>query len=485
MRVIASAKELGKKIKDLHKPYIDAVEIKCKCGGHMKRIPDVLDVWFDSGLASWASLGYPGNKNLFKRLWPADLNIEGPDQIRGWWNSQIITSVITFGRRPFDNVLFHGFVLDAHGKKMSKSLGNTVAPEDVIDKYGRDVLRFFFLSSPVWDDFYFKWSDVDSVAKSFVVIDNTFNFIDTYVKTARKARPMPEDRWLLSRLNELIGDVTDDMESYNIHKASARLHEFIINDLSRWYIKLVRERLWPAYKGKDKAAACYALAETARVISVLIAPIAPFLAERIHMTSRKLGSRTESVHLLEWPKQNRKLIFKGIEEDMKLARELTETVNAIRKENGIKLRWPVEKIVIETKDPKAQKAVKAMSGILARTGNAKKVVVGYGEQGFASKEFSKGIVHVSRNVLKDEALLKEFLREVQDQRKKMNLVVEDKIVLHVDNEKLSKFSTEIKEKVGASTVQFGTVDKETGSIDIEGDVVRFKFSPLVKKKVKR
>ncbi|RLJ02201.1 MAG: isoleucine--tRNA ligase, partial [Candidatus Aenigmatarchaeota archaeon] len=143
IKVIGSAEELPEKPKDLHRPYIDEVTLKCKCGGLMRRVKDVMDVWFDSGLASWASLGYPKNRELFKRLWPADLNIEGPDQIRGWWNSQMIMSVLTFNRRPFENVVYHGFVLDAHGNKMSKSKGNVVTPEEVIERYGRDVLRFY------------------------------------------------------------------------------------------------------------------------------------------------------------------------------------------------------------------------------------------------------------------------------------------------------------------------------------------------------
>lgn len=146
--VIGSAKELPKKLKDLHRPYIDDVKLKCKkCKGVMRRVEDVLDVWFDAGVSSWAPLGYPSNEKLFKRLWPADFVLEGPDQIRGWWNSSIITSVISFDRRPFDNILFHGFVLDAHGNKMAKSKGNIVSPEDVVKKIWK---RCFKILLPEW-----------------------------------------------------------------------------------------------------------------------------------------------------------------------------------------------------------------------------------------------------------------------------------------------------------------------------------------------
>ncbi|MEM7819960.1 MAG: isoleucine--tRNA ligase, partial [Candidatus Aenigmatarchaeota archaeon] len=177
IKIIGSADELGKKIKDLHRPYIDEIEFKCECGKNMKRIPDVLDVWFDSGLASWASLGYPKTKDLFNKLWPADLNIEGSDQIRGWWNSQLITSVITFDKSPFKNIVFHGLILDAHGSKMSKSLGNIVTPEEVIKKYSRDVLRFYLISYPPWNDFYFNWTEAEEVYKFFIIMENAFNFV--------------------------------------------------------------------------------------------------------------------------------------------------------------------------------------------------------------------------------------------------------------------------------------------------------------------
>ncbi|MBI2172929.1 MAG: isoleucine--tRNA ligase, partial [Candidatus Aenigmarchaeota archaeon] len=199
VRVVGSMKELGKQLKDLHRPYIDEVKLECACGSQMERIKDVLDVWFDSGLASWASLGYPKNKNLSKSFWKTDLEIEGPDQIRGWWNSQLITSVITFGESPFTSILFHGFVLDAHGVKMSKSKGNVVGPEEVVKKYGTDVLRMYLLSSPPWDDFYFKWIDVENVSKSFVVIENTFNFVKSYAgEEGMESAMLPEDRWIIS-----------------------------------------------------------------------------------------------------------------------------------------------------------------------------------------------------------------------------------------------------------------------------------------------
>ncbi len=481
IRVIGSSKELKTKIKDFHRPYIDAVTMKCRCGGTMKRIPDVLDVWFDSGMVSWASLGYTKNKKLFKDMWPADLNIEGPDQIRGWWNSQLITSIITFGKAPFKNILFHGFMLDSHGIKLSKSKGNAIAPEEVVQKYGRDVLRYYFVSSPPWDDFYFKWIDVDSVAKSFVVLENTFNFVEMYVaKQSKTAKLNAEDKWILSRLNSTVESVTQHMQSYNIHKAANEVHGFILNDFSRSYIKLIRERVWPAYSGKDKYAAFYTLAHVAQMSARLLSIFCPFLAEHAWQSVCKpLGAKAESVHLTAWPKADKKMINKKLEDGMSLVKEISEAVNALRKEHNLKLRWPIEKVVIDSKDVAVKNCLRDFEDVLMSVTNAKTVQPGYGDDTLVSKGFSKGKVFVSKKILKGEALLRELLREIQEHRKKRKLVVRQKIILYLDNEKMKQFAKEIKEKVGAKEVHFESIAHEFGSVEVEGEKVRFKFT-LVK-----
>lgn len=481
IRVVGSSKELKTKVKDLHRPYIDKITIKCKCGNDMKRIPDVLDVWFDAGLASWSSLGYPSDKKLFNKLWPADLNIEGPDQIRGWWNAELITSVILFDKAPFKSILFHGFVLDAHGVKMAKSVGNIVAPEEIIEKYGRDVLRFYFLMSPPWDDFYLKWSDIDAVAKSFSVIENAFNFVKSYCRRAKKPSKLNiEDRWILSRLNSLVESSGKNAKSYNVHKNASDIHEFIINDFSRWYIKLIRDRVWPSYDKKDKNAAFYTLHEVTKALTLLMAPITPFIAEDVHQNVlRNLGEKSKSVHLCKWPKANKRLVDKGIEAGMEVAKEISEVVNSIRKDQNLKQRWPIEKIIIESKDESIGKVIKQFYDVLSLVTNAKTIETGIGENNFAEKEFSKGKIYVSRVVLKDEALLRELLREIQSERKNRKLVVSNKIILFLDNAAMEKFSNEIKEKVGAKEIKFGHVDGEFSSVKIDDAVVKFKFS-LVK-----
>ncbi|MBI3190782.1 class I tRNA ligase family protein, partial [archaeon] len=273
---------------------------------------------------------------------------------------------------------------------------------------------------------------------------------------------------------------TKNAKSYNMHKNAVDLQEFIINDFSRWYIKLIRDRVWPAYDKKDKNAAFYTLHEVTKTLSLLMSPITPLIAEHVHQNVlRDLGDKSESVHLCAWPKPDKKLIDKKMESEMELVKEISETVNSMRKDHNLKQRWPIEKVIIESKDAVIVKTIKKFYGVLSFVTNAKKIEFGAGEQGFVEKEFTKGKVYVSKTVLKDEALLRELLREIQSERKKRKLIVNNKIILFLDNNVMEKFSNEIKEKVGAKEIKFCHLDEGFGSVKMDDAVVKFKFS-LVK-----
>ncbi len=463
-RVIGSMDELPQKPSDLHRPYIDKIKLKCKCGKEMERTKDVLDVWFDSGLASWASLGYPRRKDIFKKLWPSDFQTEGPDQIRGWWNSQLITSMITFGEAPFKNVLFHGFVLDAHGIKMSKSKGNVITPEDVVKKYGRDVLRYYLLTGAPWDDFYFKWAEVDGISKSFTIVENTFNFVKTYAgKTEKPNKLNVEDKWILSRMNGLIESCTKNMESYNGHKAAMDISDFLINDFSRWYIKLVRDRVWPAYDGADKAAAMHTLYEVSKNVAILLAPFCPFMAERAYGMIRHLGKAEESVHMEGWPVAGK--ADNNLNSEMQLCREIVETANALRHEKKIKARWPLAKLAISGEGTAS--VVKTLGSIIKSMCNVKEVACGkIGGDTMKTGKFEVYLDTALTEELKEEALLREVIRKVQDMRKKAGMVVSDKVELTLGNcDILKKFEKELKKEVGAVKVGFGAAPE---ALDFEG-----------------
>jgi isoleucyl-tRNA synthetase len=471
IKVIGSAKELPKVPKDLHKPYIDQITMHCaKCGGTMRRVPDVLDVWFDSGAAPWASLGYPAKKQPFEKLWPADFILEGPDQIRGWWNSLMINGVMTFGRRPFNNVLFHGFVLDAHGTKMSKSKGNLVTTETTIDKYGRDVLRFYYLSRNVWDDMYFKLDELNDLAKEFMVVRNTFNFVRTYATRVPKTKPKalkPEDKWLLSRLNTVIANATDGCKKFVSQKAAAEILNFVTNDLSRWYVKLVRDRVWPEYTGKDKDAAMWTLFVATEAAAKLLAPFCPYLAEDAYQNvikPLKKGTK-ESVHIEDWPTAEKRAIDAKLEEQMETVKQLSEAANAARQKAKLKLKWPVASVVVVSKDKKVTAAVKALNGTLKEICNAKKVVAASakpkGEFAFVGSAAGDVLVETRMDeALMREALMRELVRKIQDMRKRAGLQIKDKIRLTLNadgktNAFLKKKIEELKKEVGAAKLTVG------------------------------
>ncbi len=489
-KVIGSVDELPKKLDDLHKPYVDEVYLKCeKCGGRMKRIPDVLDVWFDSGVAGWASLGYPKKKDLFERLWPNDFNLEGPDQIRGWWNSQMITSVITFDRRPYENILFHGFVLDAHGNKMSKSKGNIVAPEDIVNKYGRDVLRYYFLSSPAWDDFYFNWSDTENVAKTLNIVRNTFQFVKTYVTEFPEKKPKleKEDEWLLSRLNTTVQEYDKNFSKYCNHESIKVLEKFILDDFSRWYIKLVRDRVWPGYKGKDKQSAFYTIVKVVETLTKLLAPVCPFIAEEGYQeVVKSFVAGEESVHLEDFSEVDKSLVDKKLEDEMKVIQELVEISLAARQKVNLKLKWPVKKMFVVSKEKLVQEAVKNLEEILKKMANVKSIsVVDKEPKGkLSGMEFDKGKLFLDLSEdqeLLEERLYRELTRVIQAMRKKQGLVVTDKIELTMksdpETEKvLKKFVDKLKKDVGAGGVEVGKlVGKSRDELKFKDKVVEVKF----------
>jgi isoleucyl-tRNA synthetase len=488
VKVIGSRKELPKVPKDLHKPHIDEIILECKvCKGEMRRVPDVLDVWFDSGVAPWASLGYPSDKKLFEKMWPPDFILEGPDQIRGWWNSLMITSVITFDVKPFLNVLFHGFVLDSHGIKMSKSKGNVVEPEEVIKKFGRDVLRFYFLLGAPWDDYFFKWEDVNDISKSFVVIRNVFNFVQTYVTDKGSPKNLKvEDKWILSKLNTLVKNTTEHNRTYQGHKSANEIREFILNDFSRWYVKIIRDRTWPAYNGKDKKAAFYTLSKLTETLVRVLAPFAPMMAEDIyqHIVKKLVGGK-ESVHLNDWPVADKKSINPKLEEEMNCVKQIVEACQAARQAAEIKLRWPIKEVLIQTSNKKIKSAVKNLNLVLRFMCNSKSVKVGLAKRDYEEIQFESGKVFIPKQLdsnLMKEAMYRELSREVQSLRKKHGFNVKQciKLTLRSDdktNKLLKTFVGQLKKEVGAKEVLIGELKgKHKGDLDFGDSKIEIQFS---------
>ncbi|HVP96283.1 isoleucine--tRNA ligase [Methanoregula sp.] len=396
-RVIGTIADLekasGVAVPDPHRPFVDKVTIPCTCGGTMHRVGDIFDVWFDSAVASWATLGFPKETAEFEKLWPADFITEGQDQTRGWFYSQLGASTIAFGKAPYKSVCMHGFALDAEGKKMSKSLGNVVTPEEVIAKVGVDVLRFYVLSSSApWDDLKFNWDGVATVNRAINILWNVYRFpipymvLDQYEPqspegvwdgafVAARLRELPdEDRWIISRINSVAGIVDTATKECQLHRATRELQNFILEDLSRWYVQLVRPRMWLEGESQEKLFAYETIYYVMRRLMGLMAPFCPHITEEIYGNIR-CRNDPASVHMLDWQACDDRLVNAELEHAMELVRSFDDAVQNARQAGKRKLRWPVDEVVVVTEKTGVKDALARLNDVCKDRANARKVTV--------------------------------------------------------------------------------------------------------------
>jgi isoleucyl-tRNA synthetase len=341
---------------DLHRPAVDDVKLKCdQCGGTMHRVPEVIDCWFDSGAMPFAQHHYPfENKENFDQLFPADFICEGIDQTRGWFYSLIAISTFVMGVSPYKNVLVNDLILDKHGKKMSKSKGNTVDAFSLLEKYGADAVRWYLLYvSPAWTPTKFDEDGLkEVVSKFFSTLKNVYNFYALYANTDKidiesfeiATEDRPElDRWIISKLNGLIQGVEEDMAEFDLTKAVRKIQEFVNEDVSNWYIRRSRRRFWETELTEDKQSVYQTTKEVLVTLSKLIAPFAPFVSEELY---RNLTGEI-SVHIADYPKSNPTLIDERIEQKMDLVRHLVTLGRAARESVRIKVRQPIQSVILD------------------------------------------------------------------------------------------------------------------------------------------
>jgi isoleucyl-tRNA synthetase len=455
LAVIGSKDELTKKggrVRELHKPFVDEIAFPCDCKGSMKRVPDVLDVWFDSGVAAWASLGYPSREDEFE-WYPADLIAEGHDQTRGWFYSLLGCGLIAFDEIPYKRVLMHGFTLDEKGNKMSKSLGNVVNPEDVIKRYGVDVLRYYVLwANKPWDDLKFNWSEVDIVKRMFNILWNVYVFSTTYMSIDGFVPHKPgkgdelykkEDLWILSRFNSVSKLVIESYESLNLFGAVRAIEEFVLEDLSRWYVPLIRHRTWIEKDAPEKLAAYNTLWEVFRGLSILMAPITPHLSEEIYQNLISPFSDTESVHLESMISPDAAHMDPVLESHMAVVKKFVEAVFSAREKRGIKRRWPLKEIVFLPGDQASAEALQALMEIALAQANTKNIEITHSikdslisdEKRFLYAEFENGKLYIdcerSDDIIK-EGFAREVVRRIQQMRKEQDLDVEAYIEVNIE-----------------------------------------------------
>ncbi len=446
---------------DMHRPYIDAITLKCdKCGSEMKKIPDLIDVWFDSGAMPYAQWHWPfdkaqgepfDGKKMFEEQFPADFIVEAIDQTRGWFYTLLAVSTLLGKGNPYKNVICHGHVLDAKGQKMSKSKGNTVSPFDVMEKFGADSTRWYFytINSP-GESKLFTEKDVQSKLVGFIsTLQNCLRFYELYGNGEGntfhdvKAKDMNLlDKWILSRFNGLVMTVTDDLDKYEVTHPARAIEKFMAEDFSNWWLRRSRKR-------KEALGLLrFLLLEIAK----LVAPFIPFSAEDIHMRLHQgRSSGTQSVHLHDWPKVNKKLIDKELEKQMDEIQKIVTVGLAQRKEQQIKVRQPLRSVFLGLSNEITRSDLGGkrsdLEDLIKGELNVKEIVYDKSQ-----KEL------VVLNTELDEALIyegyaRELMRQIQDMRKEAGYKVDDEVFgqWHSDNADLSaainKWSDEIKKEV--------------------------------------
>jgi len=423
---------------DFHKPFVDDIQFKCSCGGAMRRISEVADVWFDSGAMPYAQDHYPFSTK--KLSYPADYIVEGMDQTRGWFYSLLSVATLLGKSAPYKNVISMGILLDAKGKKMSKSLGNIADPLALIQKYGADTVRwYFFTINQPWDSKLFREEDIkDASRRFFMILWNTLQFFKMY-SSPLPLTPSPLtpklviNQWILARLNQLVGEVTTKLDSYDIVSAAREIENFVTEDFSRWYIRRIRDVMKSDSEAKNETS--FVLRHVLLEVSKLLAPFAPFISEKMY---KELGGKKESVHLEDWAAHKEGSgSRKKLTEQMSLLRKVTEMTLAARQIKNLKVRQPLQEVRLgETyrfsndllEMFKDEVNIKEVS-FTKEKGEAS------GTEWFAMLKMDEDPgVYIAINTditpeLKEEGMLRDLIREIQSARKTAELTPKDKVDL--------------------------------------------------------
>ncbi|MBU1146021.1 isoleucine--tRNA ligase [Patescibacteria group bacterium] len=495
VRVLGSREELeklsGKKVEDLHKHIVDKITFKCeKCDGEMRRIPDVLDCWFESGSMPYAQMHYPfENKKKFEENFPAQFIAEGVDQTRCWFYYLHVLSTAIMNDVAFLNVIANGIVLAEDGQKMSKRLKNYPDPNEVINRYGADALRYYLLTSPVMkaDTLNFSVKGVDEMFKKLIMILwNTFSFYQMYATAEIKPKTKSKnilDQWILSKLQILLQTVTEKTNAYDLVAANRPIIDFV-NDLSTWYLRRSRDR----FKGddkKDKEAALETLKYVLLTFSKIVAPSIPFIAEKLY---QELGGPEESVHLEVWPKFEKKLVNQKVLDQMDLAQKIVEAGLAARASAGMKIRQPLASATvtmdfyrmmpslgvneISTTNQELPSSFAKLIEIIKEELNVGAVKIAPSLKSDKT-DFSVNLDTLITPELKAQGLVREIVRTVNSLRKEAGLSIADRITLYYETadqsaeKTMQEFGKKIKKDTLSNNLEKGRAET-LGQKEIEG-----------------
>ncbi len=397
---------------DLHKPYVDEIVLVSKTGKPMKRVPDLIDVWFDSGAMPYAQWHFPfENKEEFEKSFPADFIAEGVDQTRGWFYTLHAIAALVFDSVAYKTCVSNGLVLDKIGNKMSKRLGNVVDPFDTIEKFGADATRWYLITnaSP-WDNLKFDSEGIKEVQRKFFgTLYNTYQFFALYANVDGFAfnekyvslEQRPEiDRWILSSLNTLVKKVNEAMDEYEPTIAGRLIEEFVDEHLSNWYVRLCRRRFWKGEYEQDKICAYQTLYECLETVAKLMAPISPFFSDAVFTNLNSVTSRFEAItiHHTDFPVANKKVINERLEERMQLAQDASSLILSLRKKVNIKVRQPLQKVLIPVLNPAMKEQLKKVEDLIKTEVNVKQVEYLTDTDGFIKKKIKPNFVALGKKL---------------------------------------------------------------------------------------
>jgi len=385
--VIGSLKELEKLAKavpkNLHKPWIDEVIIPCDCGGERQRIPDILDVWIDAGVISWASINYPQEDKLFNDLYPADFIIEGKDQIRGWFNLLMVASMVAFEKPAFKAVYMHGFISDIEGEKMSKTLGNVISPYEVIDKHGADTLRYYTTSTNAGVDINFTWDEIALKQRNLIVLWNVHKYVIDFFKQNdlkmieyedTKKNLDVEENYMLSKTFSTVKTVTEKYETYELDSVPS-LCEDLFLELSRTYIQLTRDKS-NTRSQDEKQAVFYTMYTTLLNGLKIFAPTCPMITEKIFQNMKNaFDLKSESIHLYDWPEIEASLLQPNLESKMETAKQVIQAILSSREKAHLGVRWPIGEVTVTSRIDSTRDAIKELESLIKNQTNVKKITV--------------------------------------------------------------------------------------------------------------
>ncbi len=456
---------------ELHKPYVDDIHIRCpKCGGVMERVPEVIDVWFDSGSMPYAQWHYPfENKEEFEENFPADFITEGIDQTRGWFYSLIAISTLIKNQSPYKNVMCLELVLDEKGQKMSKSKGNVIDPWTILNKQGADAFRWsIYTASPPWTPRRFGPNVVNDALKGFIIpLRNVYSFFALYSNIDKfnpfEAEYIPVekrtllDRWIIAKLESLNKSVIENMEHFDITPATREMQSFV-DELSNWYVRRSRRRFWKSENDSDKLSAYFTLYEVLRKFTIMLAPFVPFLSESLYqnLVVNVDSNAKESVHLEDYPLPNEKLISEKLISDMELLISVTSLARSARKKSKIRVRQPLSRVVVYLKNEEERKVIAENKAVIKEELNIKDVELTDDISRFCTVSLKPNLPVLGKMYGKKLPLIAKALNSPD---KGFEFVNTGKISVNLGEETVELSKNEIMFDIEGKDNYVGTVDK--------------------------